>query len=518
MSSFAGTIVEARGIAKRFGGAQALDGVDLALARGEVHCLVGENGAGKSTLGRILSGVVRPDAGRLIVDGRDAEYDAPRAALRDGITIVEQELALAPAMTVAENVLLGLRRRDLVGETGRRAILRGGAGRRFVAELSRRYDLDLDVDRRVESLPIAEQQKVEILRALGRRARLIVMDEPTARLDADAARNLLRIIRSLAAAGTTVVYVSHFLEEVLEVADTVSVLRNGRLVQTGPAAASSPQDLIHAMLGRQVDLAFPPKRPAAADAAPTLSVRGLSGGAPVAVRDISFDVRAGEVLGLAGLVGSGRTELARLIFGAERPTGGSIRVDGGAGRFVSSPARAIEAGIAYLPESRKDLGLFMQMSVTRNVTLPALARVSRGRLLSRRAERRETLNVLARLRVQPADPRRAVGTLSGGNQQKVLFGKWLWHGPRVLIADEPTRGVDVGAKFAIYELLGELAERGMAIVLISSELEELVGLAHRVVVMSRGAQVTTLEGDDVREDAILRAAFGQEPRAEVGAR
>jgi ABC-type sugar transport system ATPase subunit len=317
------TIVEARGIAKRFGGAQALDGVDLAIARGTVHCLVGENGAGKSTLGKIISGVVRPDVGRLVVDGRDAVYDTPRAALRDGITIVEQELALAPAMTVAENVLLGLRRRR--------------AGRRFVADLSRRHELDLDVDRRVESLPIAEQQKVEILRALARESRLIVMDEPTARLDAAAARKLLSIIRRLTAGGTTIVYVSHFLEEVLEVADAVSVLRNGRLVRTGPAADTSPPDLIEAMLGRQVDLAFPPKRPAASDAPTVLSVGRLSGEGAVPVQNVSFDVRAGEVLGLAGLVGSGRTEVARLVFGAERPTAGSIRV-GGAERQVASPA------------------------------------------------------------------------------------------------------------------------------------------------------------------------------------
>jgi ribose transport system ATP-binding protein len=483
-------LLEARNVSKRFGGTQALAGVDLSLSAGEVHCLVGENGAGKSTLGKIIAGVVPLDDGDLRVDGRPVAYNSPRDALRDGITIVEQELALAPAMTVAENVLLGLR-----GPEASRAYVRG---------LIEQFSLGLDIDARVERLPVAEQQKVEILRALARRAQLVVMDEPTARLAAPEARNLLGIVRRLATSGTTVIYVSHFLEEVLEVADRITVLRNGRLVRTVPAAGETPASLVAAMLGREATLSFPPQRDVAPDAPVALSVRRLAGVSTVS--DVSFDVRSGEILGLAGLVGSGRTEVARLIFGADRRAEGEVVVDGKP-LTGGSPSAAIRCGVSYLPESRKDLGLFMGLSSQENVTLSHLARVCRAGMLVGRRERGVAASVLEQLAVTPANPRARVGTLSGGNQQKVLFAKWLWQRPRVLIADEPTRGVDVGAKFAIYQLLANLAAEGMAIVLISSEIEEIIGLSHRVVVMVRGRHVATLEGEDISEDRILHAAF-----------
>jgi ABC-type sugar transport system ATPase subunit len=483
--------VEAQGLSKRYGGAQALVDVDLSLREGEVHCLVGENGAGKSTLGKVIAGVVAPDAGELRVDGRAVAYRSPRDALVDGITIVEQELALVPAMTVTDNVVLGLPRM-------RRA-------RAFVTGLIEQYELGLDGDALVERLPVPDQQKVEILRSLARRARLIVMDEPTARLAGDEAANLLRIIRRLAAGGTTVVYVSHFLEEVLTVSDRITVLRNGAVVAAAVGARrETAESLVAAMLGRAATLSFPDKRPAPDGAPAVLEVRDLAGAGGVS--DVTLTVRQGEIVGLAGLVGSGRTELARMVFGADARHAGEIDLDGRPLRLRSS-ADAIRRGIAYVPESRKDLGLFLRRSNEENVTLSHLGCVCRAGLIVRRRERREADAILRRLGVAPPDPRAQAGTLSGGNQQKVLFAKWLWRTPRLLIAQEPTRGVDVGAKFAIYDMLVELAADGMAILLISSELDEVVGLAHRVVVMARGRATATLEGDEVCEDRILHAAF-----------
>jgi len=490
------TVVEVRDISKRYGGAQALAGVSLDVRVGEIHALVGENGAGKSTLGKIIAGVVQADAGVVRVDGREAGFRGPRDALREGIAIVEQELALVPAMTAAENVLLGYDpQRAASGRTDRERI----------AHINEELGLEVRIDTPVERLGLVDQQKVEILRAVCRGARLVVMDEPTARLPAHDSAALLELLRRVARRGTAVVFVSHFLEEVLSIADRVSVLRDGRLITTVDAAGQTPDDLVTAMLGRQATLDFPPKRSLPADAPAVLAVDRLSGAN--GVQDVSLSIRQGEIVALAGLVGSGRSEVARLIFGADARSGGQVLLDGEP-LAPRSPRQAIQRGVAYLPESRKDLGLFLSLSSSENITLPYLESVSRMGVVSRRAEAREASAVMERLSVKAASPRHAVRTLSGGNQQKVLFAKWLWQRPRLLIADEPTRGVDVGAKFAIYELLVELAASGMSILLVSSELEEVLGLAHRVVVMRRGRQVATLGGDEVGEDAILRAAFG----------
>ncbi|MGH2939793.1 MAG: sugar ABC transporter ATP-binding protein [Solirubrobacterales bacterium] len=483
---------------KRFGGAQALMGIEITVEAGEVHGLVGENGAGKSTLGKCIAGVVHPDEGELLVDGAPVDYRVPRDALNDGITIVEQELALVPAMSVADNVLLGGRALAGAEGPGRRA------ARAQVRRLNEEFSLGLDVDATVEGLPVADQQKVEILRGLALGARLIVMDEPTARLARDEADNLLRIIRLIADQGTSVVFVSHFLQDVLRVSDRVTVMRNGEVVHTVRADQETPDSLVSAMLGRAASLEFPQKRPVPAGVEPILVVRNLADRR--LVNNVSFTVRPGEIVGLGGLVGSGRSEVARLIFGAAKPLAGSIEFDGKPTRFPSVRA-AVRRGIAYLPEDRKDLGLLLNLTNRENTTLAHLGEVSRVGLISRSKERRASAEVLARLGVTPPDPALRVGTLSGGNQQKVLFGKWLWQTPRLLIADEPTRGVDVGAKFAIYDLLVGLASEGMAILLISSEIEELVGLSHRVVVMARGCTVAELREEDVQEDKILHAAF-----------
>jgi simple sugar transport system ATP-binding protein/ribose transport system ATP-binding protein len=351
---------------------------------------------------------------------------------------------------------------------------------------------------------VADQQKVEILRAIARDAKLFVMDEPTSALTTDEAARLFELIRRLRDRGATVVYVSHFLPEVLSLADAVTVLRDGRLVRTAPTQEETPERLVSAMLGRSLDLAFPTKVPAPADAPVVLSVRGLS--RPPAVQDVSFELRAGEIVGLAGLIGSGRSEVARMIFGADRAAAGVMELDG---RPISprSPRGAIRRGIAMLPEDRKRQGLLMLRSVVDNVTLPHLDQVSSAGVLSKRAERRRTSELIARLDVRTRSNGALVNTLSGGNQQKVLFAKWLFRRPRVFIADEPTRGVDVGAKRAIYELIESLAAEGLAVLLISSEHQEVLGLAHRVLVMRGGRIVAEFDEQSMSEDAVLHAAF-----------
>ncbi|MEZ5123021.1 MAG: sugar ABC transporter ATP-binding protein [Solirubrobacterales bacterium] len=490
--------VRLRGVCKRFGGVLAVDHVDVDIESGIVHALVGENGAGKSTLGKIVAGVHAPDSGELWVDGRRVHYGAPHDALAHGITMIAQELALVPARSVVENVYLGV-------ESHRAGLVQRRRIRQRYDALCADVGFSLPADRAVGSLSIAEQQKVEILRAIARRARLIVMDEPTAALGPTEIEQLIATIRRLRDRGTTIVYVSHFLEEVLAIADTVTVMRDGRVVRTSPAAGETPATLVTAMLGRRMDQAFPAKV-FPDDAAPTvLSVRGLSV-APL-VHDVSFDVRAGEIVGLAGLVGSGRSETARAIFGAERLDDGTIHLDGQEIR-PSSTREAIDHGIALIPEDRKGQGLLMRRSVIENVTLPHLELVTKGGVVARNLERRRSDAVVESVAIDRAKRAVAVETLSGGNQQKVMFAKWLLARPRVLIADEPTRGVDVGAKRAIYDFLQTLAQEGMAVVVISSDVDEIIGLAHRIVVLRAGRGVDELDGRIATEDDVIHAAFG----------
>jgi ABC-type sugar transport system ATPase subunit len=492
--------IELREVSKRFGGVQALADISLTIAPGSIHALVGENGAGKSTLGKIVAGVHTADGGELLVEGRQVHYHSPRDALADGVTTIAQELMLVPQRSVVENVFLG-------SAPNNGGVVRTAEMRTSYAALCERAGFDLPADAITGALRVADQQKVEILRALARNAKLIVMDEPTAALTADESERLFDIIRGLRASGTTIVFVSHFLKEVLAISDTVTVLRDGRLIQTSPAAGETPETLVRAMLGRSMEVAFPPKAPEPpADAPVVLSVRDL--GRAGAIEGISFDVRAGEILGLAGLIGAGRTEVARAIFGADKRDSGDIVLDGKPLK-IRTPRDAIRAGIAMLPESRKDQGLLMRSSIIRNVTLPHLSEVSEAGVLSQRGERRRVSDATESVDVRAERLGAWVSTLSGGNQQKVMFAKWLFRRPRVLIADEPTRGVDVGAKRTIYELIQSLAADGMAVVLISSEVEEVLGLAHRVLVLRGGALVSELQGN-ATEDDVLHAAFATE--------
>jgi ABC-type sugar transport system ATPase subunit len=503
-----GVHVELRDIGKSFGGTRALEGVSLTINRGSIHALVGENGAGKSTLGKIIAGAHAPDGGQILLAGEPVRFHSPRDAIGRGVNLIAQELSIMGSLTVEQNVFLGVEPSQ-AGFQNRREL------RRRYNELAASAGFELDGGGNAGSLRTADKQKVEILRALCRNAELIVMDEPTAALSRPDVDALHGVIRQLASGGTTVVLVSHFLGEVLELADEVTILRDGRLVQTVPAADQTEESLMAAMLGRSLDATFPAKRPAPADAPTVLSVRELV--AP-GVNGVSFDLRAGEILGLAGLVGAGRTEVARAIYRANRVQSGSVTVavGGVADRrevnVTGSPRTAMRAGVQMIPESRKDQGLMLGRSVRENVSLSTLAQVSRLGMVQPGPERRTVRDMLSRVDVRGGGQSAPASSLSGGNQQKLLFARSLLSDPTVLIADEPTRGVDVGAKRAIYELLTKLTADGLGILLISSDVEEILGLAHRVLVMRGGRVVTELAGEDATEAAILGAAFGASER------
>ena len=488
--------VDLRGIGKSFGGTRVLHGIDLTIARGSVHGLVGENGAGKSSLSKIIAGLYTADEGELLVDGRPMSFRSPREALAAGIATIAQELALVPSLTVAQNVFLG-------SEPASAGFLHGRALRRRYAELSERTGFELPGDAVVGTLRTADQQKVEILRALARGASLIIMDEPTAALSRQDAARLHAIVRSLAASGVTVVLISHFLSEVLQLCDTVTILRDGRLVRTARAAAETEASLIEGMLGRTLTSVFPPKPPLPPDAPVVLEVRELR--AP-GVDGVSFRLHAGEILGLAGLVGAGRTEIAQAIFGAARRSG-QVSVAGRALRRASIP-QALASGVFLVPESRKEQGLVLQRSVRENVTLANLRGLAPGGWVRTGRERREAAQLLGEVTVQ-GDDRRPVAALSGGNQQKVLFARAMQRARRVLIADEPTRGVDVGSRRAIYELLTAQAAKGLGIIVISSDAEEVLGLAHRVLVIRGGRVSAELHEDRMTEENVLVAAFAE---------
>jgi simple sugar transport system ATP-binding protein/ribose transport system ATP-binding protein len=494
-------LIRLSGITKSFGAARALDGVSFEIGRGRVHALVGENGAGKSTLGKILGGALPPDHGDLVVGGEPVRYGRPHDALNDGIAIMQQEIALAPDLTVAQNVMLGREPRRW-GLVKRRELLRS------FAELRDRTGFELNGDDLVTNLPLSKQQQVEILRAVARNARLIVMDEPTAALEASDARRLHQVVRGLRDSGVSVVYVSHFLQEVLELADDVTIMRNGRHVSTQPAGDLSVETLIFGMLGRNLEGMFPEiPRPSPAPA-PLLDVRGLQ--VPGRVHGVSLTVDPGEVVGLYGLVGSGRSEVALSLFGAMPGASFTASLDGTA-YAPTSPRQALAHGVCVLPESRKDQGLFLGMDQLRNTSMNVVQSFVRWGLLSHRAEGTAVTEALAGVEVDRIELASDVATLSGGNQQKVLLAKCLMVAPRVLILDEPTRGVDVGARRSIYEKVSHLVASGMGLIVISSDIEEVTRLSHRVYVMHDGRITGEFVSSEDNHDAILNAAFGITP-------
>jgi ribose transport system ATP-binding protein len=500
-------VLRTEAVVKQFGPVVALDGVSLDLLPGEVHALIGENGAGKSTLMRILSGVERPDGGRVLLRGEPVAFRSPAEAQRAGVAMIHQELNLVDGLSVADNLFLG---REKVG---RARLVRGRATRRAAAELLARVGCAVRPSDRVSSLSIAEKQLVEIAKAVSVEAAVLIMDEPTAVLGGPEVAELFGLIERLKGAGVAIVYISHLLPEVLRVADRVTVLRDGRVVERltrEQAAAVGEHGLAGAMVGRPMGSHFPPRVPVPADAAVALDVFNLS--VPGAVDDVSFSVRHGEILGLAGLVGAGRTELAEAICGLRRPSAGVVARDSEI-LHVHDVRQAMAAGLAYLSEDRKATGLVLPMSVTANVTLPTLRRY--GRLLRKGREATVARRRVAELAIKVRSVRAPASSLSGGNQQKVALAKWLEAGPKVLIADEPTRGVDVGAKEQIYQLIQSLTRQGMACILISSELNEVLALSHRVAVMRGGRLVATLEGAEATEAAVMRHAAGVSLPSEI---
>ena len=494
-------LLQVQGLTKHFPGVLALSDVTFDVRPGEVHALVGENGAGKSTLIKLISGVYQPDRGTMLRDGLAVQPANPREAQALGIATIYQESSLYPELSVAENVLMGALPRRAGGlfvdwprtEAGAREVLQT-------------IGVELDVRRKVAGLSIANQQRIEIAKALSRNARVLIMDEPTAALSQHDVARLLELVRNLRSRGVGIVYISHRLEEVFEVADRVTVLRDGRVVGTQPVADVTQGMLINMMVGRTLDTLFPKMETTPGQVA--LRIHNLHQGKEVV--DVSFAVRQGEIVGLAGLVGSGRSELAQTIFGITPAQSGTIEVHGQAVR-IKGPRDAMQHGIAYIPEDRQHQGLVLPMSVKENITLPTLRSWARAGFVARRDESQIADEYVAKLGVRTPSIHQIVGNLSGGNQQKVVVSKWLLTKPKILIVDEPTHGVDVGAKAEIHRLLSQLAADGLAILMISSELPEVLGMSDRVLVLRKGHIVAEFSRADADQERVLAAALGTDP-------
>ncbi|MGW2086212.1 sugar ABC transporter ATP-binding protein [Streptomyces sp. NPDC001880] len=487
------------GITKSFPGVRALDGVDLEVQAGEVHCLLGQNGAGKSTLIKVLAGAHQPDGGEITWRGEPAALKSPIAAMRLGIATIYQELDLVEGLSVAENVFLGHE------PTTARFVVRIREGRTAAAALLKRLGHpEIDPARPVGELSAAQQQIVSMARALSHEVRLIVMDEPSAALDPDEVDNLFRIVAALTADGVAVVYISHRLEEIRRIGDRVTVLKDGRAVAVGLPADSTPtRDIVAMMTGRNVEYVFPPRTADGSEATaaePVLKVEGLSRNGEF--DPVDLELRPGEIVGLAGLVGSGRSEILETVYGARRPSAGRVTV---AGKQLKpgSVRAAVAAGIGLAPEERKAQALLMLESVTRNVSVSSMSRFSRAGWIDRAAERRAAREATRELSLRPDNPDTPVRTLSGGNQQKAVLARWLLRGCRVLLLDEPTRGVDVGARAELYAVIRRLADEGLAVLLVSSEVPEVLGLADRVLVLREGRVVHTADARELDEHRVL---------------
>ncbi|WP_449283388.1 sugar ABC transporter ATP-binding protein [Leucobacter sp.] len=488
-----GLALQVDSLVKEYPGVRALDGVSLDLRAGEVHAIIGENGAGKSTLIKTLAGAIAPTSGTITVNGEHYERLTPQLARELGIAVIYQEFTLFPNLSAAENVFLG------------EFILKGPVlDRKTMAERSKalfsRLGVSISPNALVETLTTGYQQIVEIAKALSKDAKLLIMDEPSAPLTASEVDAMFAIVETLKREGMTIVYISHRMEEIFRLSDRVTVLRDGSYVTTVPTAETTKSELISLMVGRELSEGYPGREHPIGE--PSLTVEGLGGNG---VHDIGFVAHRGEILGFAGLIGAGRTELMELLFGAKRPETGTVELHG-ASVLSTSPIQAIRNGIALVPEDRKRHGLVLEFSIEQNISLPTLKKLSRGPVVSGTAEAELSERYMRELRVKAPSGKEIVGNLSGGNQQKVVLAKWLATGPEVLIFDEPTRGIDIGARHEIYLIMNRLAAEGKTILMISSDMEELIGMSDRVVVLQEGRQRGLLAKEDITQEAILTLA------------
>jgi ribose transport system ATP-binding protein len=484
-----------QGIQKAFAGIKALRGVDFFLLPGEIHALVGENGAGKSTLMKVLSGAYAMDAGEVRIDGKPALLGTPRRGKELGVGIVYQEFELADDLTIAENIL--------IDRLGRHGIVHWKALFAKAQAVIHGLGFDIDVRSLVRDISVAYKQVVEIAKALSADAKILILDEPTAVLTPTETHKLFETMRALKAQGVSIVYISHRMEEIFSVCDRVTIMRDGEVTGSGPLASFTPDSVVELMIGRKLSTMYPPRN--ARPGAELLRVEGLSGRA---FSDIGFTLHKGEVLGIFGLVGSGRTEIVRAIFGADARKGGKVWLSGRE-THIRSPHQGMRQGLALIPENRKEQGLVLDQSISRNMSLCNIRRVSQPRgILRRRKERALAEELIARLSVKAGNPINPVKTLSGGNQQKVVIAKWLAASFQVLIMDEPTRGVDVGAKVEIYQIMNQLAAQGVGILMISSELNEIIGMCDAVMVVDKGRKMGALSKEELSEKSIMKLVVG----------
>ncbi|GAB3167467.1 sugar ABC transporter ATP-binding protein [Telluribacter humicola] len=494
-------ILSVHGLSKSFAGVRALQDVCFQLRRGEVHALMGENGAGKSTFMRILVGMETADAGTILFEGNELKSSGVRQSRRFGISMIHQEMLVVPELTVAQNIFLGReKKKTLFG------FLPGFSDDRTMSAeagvLLQKLGLNLDPDLPMKYLSVAEMQMVEIAKAISNDAKVIIMDEPTSAISDREVAALFEVIEDLKCKGVAIIYISHKMEEVYKICDTITVLRDGKYIGTRPASELDKNGLITMMVGREISDLFPASTAAKGEA--LLSVRGLSQVGKFT--NIHFDVHRGEVLGIAGLMGAGRTEVARALVGLDKPTGGEVYFKGKL-TTIKTPSDAIRQGIGYVSEDRKGFGFIPELSVVNNLTLSSLPRHRKGVFVNEKSEQSAAEEMIRELKIKVSGPDQKVGVLSGGNQQKVVIGKVLLTEPELIILDEPTRGIDIGAKHEIYKLITRLTEAGMAVILISSELPEILGLCDRVVVLSKGRQTALLSKEEITQETIMKHAM-----------
>ncbi len=493
------TILKVTNLTKSFSGIKALDNVQLSLKAGEVHAVMGENGAGKSTFMKILVGLLRPDSGEILLEGQDLRNTGVRDILKSGISMIHQEILIIPELTVAQNIFLG-REKDISGFNS--GWLNDKNINCSAQGILNQMGVDIPIDIKMKYLSVAEMQMVEIAKAISNNAKVIIMDEPTSAISDKEVATLFRIIRELKAKNVGVIYISHKMDEIFEISDTITVLRDGKYIDTRPAGEMDKKSLIAMMVGREINSMFP--EPIFQKGQEVLSVKNLS--TKGKFDDISFGVHKGEILGISGLMGAGRTEIARAIFGLDKPDSGDIFLHGKP-VTIKSPHEAVKKGIGYVSEDRKGLGFIPELSVLQNITLASLTDHRQGIFIKTGSEQHVTGKMISDLRIKTSGFNQKISHLSGGNQQKVVIGKALLASPEVIILDEPTRGVDVGAKFEIYKLINTMASSGIAIIMISSELPEILGMSDRIMVLSKGRQTAMLSRGEATQELVMKYAL-----------